>query len=56
MNKTVKRIIGIGVVVFIVGGLTLLRILGGREKKVPLNEAGTVGNTAGNLYNGGSFC
>ncbi|MCR5210354.1 MAG: DUF5050 domain-containing protein [Lachnospiraceae bacterium] len=56
MNKTVKTIIGIGVIVFIVGGLTLLRILGGREKKVPLNETGTVGNTAGNLYNGGLFC
>ena len=49
MNKTAKRIIGIGIIIFIVGGLTLLRILGGREKKVELNEAGTVGNTAGNL-------
>ena len=24
--------------------------------KIPLNPAGTVGNTAGNLYNGGIFC
>lgn len=51
-----KKIIGLScaaLVLIIIAGLMVLNNINSR---VPENPAGTVGNTSGNLYNGGLFC
>ena len=52
MKKT-KIILIIILLVLVVGGLSVFAYF---KNKVPENPAGTVGNTAGNLYNDGLFC
>lgn len=51
-NKLTSIILFLGFVI-ILGGLMFLSFLG---KRIPSNPAGTIGNTAGNLNNGGLFC
>lgn len=53
MKKKVITIICIICAVLIIAGLAVFKYL---SDKVPQNPAGTVGNTAGNLYNNGLFC
>ena len=53
MKKYLKPIIIFLIILILAGGLAFLSYLGDR---IPANPAGTVGNTAGNLYNGGLFC
>lgn len=53
MKKHLKPIIIFLIILIIAGGLALLSYFGDR---IPANPVGTVGNTAGNLYNGGLFC
>ena len=36
--------------------ITVLAIVNHNHNKVPKNPPGTIGNTAGNLYNNGLFC
>lgn len=53
MKKKVIATICIICAVLLIAGLAVFNYLSGR---VPQNPAGTVGNTAGNLYNNGLFC
>lgn len=53
MTTTKKNIIIICVVVCVLASLFAVAILTGR---IPMNDEYTVGNTAGNLNNGGLFC
>lgn len=53
MTTTKKNIIIICIVVCVLASLFAVALLTG---KVPMNDASTVGNTAGNLNNGGLFC
>ena len=53
MKKKVITIVCILCAVLLIAGLAVFNHLSGR---VPQNPAGTVGNTAGNLYNNGLFC
>ena len=48
-----KPVIGIFVVVLIIALFLLFKQMG---NKVTLSAEGLIGNTAGNLYNGGLFC
>lgn len=53
MKQNIKYFIIIGVIVILaVGSLIISKV----SKHVPQNPPGTVGNTAGNLNNGGLFC
>ena len=52
MNKVVRNIIWILVVVAIVAGIVVYY----QMNKFEYNDEDAVGNTAGNLYNGGLFC
>lgn len=51
--KNLKPIIIVIVILIIAGSLSLLSYYGDR---IPSNPEGTIGNTAGNLNNGGLFC
>lgn len=51
-NKLTRIILFLGLFI-IVGGLMFLSFLG---ERIPSNPAGTIGNTAGNLNNGGLIC
>jgi len=51
--KTLRNIIFITVPILLLAVLFTFSIL---SKRIPLNPSGTVGNTAGNLNNGGLFC
>ncbi len=53
MNKKSKTILIVTLTVLILTGLFVILRLSGR---VRMNPAGTVGNTGGNLNNGGLFC
>ncbi len=53
MKKNAKAIMISLIILIIVGGLAFLYYL---SERIPTNPDGTVGNTAGNLYNGGLFC
>lgn len=53
MKKKIITIICIVCAVLLFAGLSVFKYLSDR---VPQNPAGTVGNTAGNLYNNGLFC
>lgn len=53
MQKKTKHILIAAVFVLIVAALLLVSWLSGR---IPMNDPGTVGNTAGNLNNAGLFC
>lgn len=53
MNKKLKTIIGIIVFLLILTGALTISLFTGR---IAMNPDGTVGNTAGNLNNGGLFC
>ena len=52
-KANIKPVIGIFVVVLIIALFLLFKKLG---NKVVLSSEGLIGNTAGNLYNGGLFC
>ncbi|MBR4084304.1 MAG: DUF5050 domain-containing protein [Lachnospiraceae bacterium] len=51
--KNLKPIIVFVIILIIAGALTLLSY---QEESIPANPDGTIGNTAGNLNNGGLFC
>lgn len=53
MKKKIVIVVGIACVVLVIAVLSVVSYV---LNKVPENPAGTVGNTAGNLYNGGLFC
>lgn len=53
MKKTLKAILIIACIILLLGGIMLVHYFTGR---VPSNPDDLVGNTAGNLYNGGYFC
>ena len=53
MKKKVIAIICAIVVVLICAGLFVFSRV---TKHIPENPPGTIGNTSGNLYNGGLFC
>ena len=53
MKQNIKGIL-ILIVLIIVAGI--LALVGYRDRQVTLNPLGTVGNTGGNLNNGGLFC
>ena len=53
MKKNLKPIIIFILILIIAGGLSFLSY---RGNKIPSNPEGTIGNTAGNLNNGGLFC
>ncbi len=53
MKKNLKVIIITFIILILAGGAAFLYH---RSEKIPSNPEGTVGNTAGNLYNGGLFC
>lgn len=55
MNKIFKRIIVVLIIVFILGGLAIFKMTAERNAIVPDNPSDAIGNTAGNLYNGGYF-
>ncbi len=51
-----KRIITILCIVCAALLITVLSVFNHKYNKVPVNPPGTIGNTAGNLYNNGLFC
>ena len=51
-----KKVLTLTIVLFLVILCATLGIISYNQKKVPENPIGTVGNTSGNLYNGGMFC
>ena len=53
MKKSFTHIIVLLGFIVIAGALMLIHIL---SERIPANPAGTVGNTAGNINNGGLFC
>lgn len=53
MKKKIIIIAGIACLVLVCAVLIIVNIV---LKRIPENPPGTVGNTAGNLYNGGLFC
>lgn len=53
MNKHLKRVIGIGSIIIIAVCFYLIYRI---NTKIYYNEDSYIGNTAGNLYNGGIFC
>jgi hypothetical protein len=55
-NNSKAKIITIIVIICIIFILVGAYILFYFRNKVPTNPAGTVGNTSGNIYNGGLFC
>lgn len=53
MTTRIKNILIFSITFVIIAALIALAVLSGR---IPLNDESTVGNTAGNLNNGGYFC
>lgn len=53
MKKKSTPIIAFIMILFIAGGLSILSYF---SERIPANPDGTIGNTAGNLNNGGLFC
>lgn len=53
MKKKVIATVCIIFAVLLIASVAVIQYLSGR---VPQNPPGTVGNTAGNLYNNGLFC
>lgn len=53
MTTTKKNILIVCTVIFVLAAVFTIVLLTGR---IPMNDAYTVGNTAGNLNNGGLFC
>lgn len=56
MNKKIKIILGILIIILAIAILVMVGTLLKKSKIIPNNEPGTIGNTAGNLYNNGLFC
>ncbi len=56
MKKTVRTVLVIVIIVVIIGLLVLIRVLSDRSAQIPENDPAAIGNTPGNLYNGGTFC
>ncbi len=56
MGRTGKRILAIGIAAGLIILVVVLKITGELAAAIPKNALGTTGSTAGNLYNGGSFC
>ena len=52
----VKKIIAAVLVCLVIIAGVVLTIMGRNAKRIPENPVGTIGNTSGNLYNGGLFC
>ena len=52
MKKIIRFIIP-GIIICIVAGVIIANLL---SKRIPYNNSGTIGNTAGNLNSGGLFC
>ncbi len=53
MNKNLKIILILSVIILAGAALTFLYL---RSGQIPANDANLAGNTGGNLYNGGLFC
>jgi hypothetical protein len=53
MKKKIIPIVIIVCLILVIAGLSILFYF---RRRVPENPDGTVGNTAGNIYNGGLFC
>lgn len=53
MSKKVREVV---IIVGILGIIILFCLFNALAKRIPSNPPGTVGNTAGNLNNGGLFC
>ncbi len=51
-----KKILIPVIIALVIGLLALVKFLAGRNEVIPSNDPSLVGNTAGNLYNGGTFC
>lgn len=51
--KKLKAVLIIILLISVIGGLSIFTYV---QNRVPQNPTGTVGNTAGNLYNNGLFC
>lgn len=56
MNKTVKIILLVGIIILFSGVIFVINILLEKSERIPENPIYSVGNTAGNLYNDGLFC
>lgn len=52
-NKTLRNILVILIPLLLTGVLCLVTYL---SRRIPMNPPGTIGNTAGNINNGGLFC
>ncbi len=52
MKKEAKIVLSVAAAILIVALLSIFML----SQRIPMNPAGTVGNTAGNLNNGGLFC
>ncbi|MBR3308181.1 MAG: DUF5050 domain-containing protein [Lachnospiraceae bacterium] len=56
MNKTLKTVLLIAIPVVLIAGIIIVRAIVEKAQEIPDNAPDLFGNTAGNLYNGGSFC
>ncbi|MCR4642919.1 MAG: DUF5050 domain-containing protein [Lachnospiraceae bacterium] len=56
MGRTGKRILAAGIALGLIILVAVLRLAGKSAAAIPKNPPGTTGSSAGNLYNGGSFC
>ena len=56
MGRVGKRILAAGIAAGLIILVAVLHFAGERAAAIPENAPGTTGSTAGNLYNGGSFC
>ena len=53
MSKKMKYILIVALLLVVFAALVLANVFFGR---IPMNDPGTVGNTAGNINNAGLFC
>ena len=56
MKRALKTIIILGILTVLIVGTLLVRAIVKKSQIIPPNAPNTIGNTAGNLYNGGLFC
>ena len=56
MNKKIKNALVVAIPLIIILLIVIVSRFAQALKAIPKNPADTVGNTAGNLYNGGTFC
>ena len=55
MKKNIKTIIGVCIAILIIALLVIIKQIGEAMQIIPENDPYIVGNTAGNLYNGGYY-